>query len=284
MPKPLATLLLAATAALPLAAQARNYLLGVSEGTSGGTDHARVVLKYGGLAAALEKALGDGHQVNVVFVREFAQLEEGMKSGRLDLAMARPSDYPARGLRDYGYRYVASARPDGQCLIVVGKDSAIKTLADIKGQKIVMPEKVAYMTKFCTAELRNQGIDLAREDVNYVREQEAVTFYVDNGFAKVGAIASYSGAARKWVKAGGTILHKSVTQPYFPLVAGKVFSSEQIGAMQKTLLALPNSAEGQEVLKSIGIQGFDTGTEAKLRQLLDWLGCKDGACAAGKQP
>ncbi|WP_298429857.1 PhnD/SsuA/transferrin family substrate-binding protein [Ottowia sp.] len=284
MPKPLTALLLAIAATLPLAAQARNYMFGVSEGTSGGTDHARVLLKYGGLAAALEKALGDGHQVNVVFVREFAQLEEGMKSGRLDLAMARPSDYPARGLRDYGYRYVASAKPDGQCLIVVGKDSPIKTLADIKGQKIVMPEKVAYMTKFCTAELRNQGIDLAKEDVNYVREQEAVTFYVDNGFAKVGAIASYSGAARKWVKAGGTILHKSVPQPYFPLVAGKVFSSEQIGAMQKALLALPNSADGQAVLKSIGIQGFDTGTEAKLRQLLDWLGCKDGVCAAGKQP
>ena len=29
--------------------------------------------------------------------------------------MARPSDYPARGLRDYGYRYVASTKPDGQC-------------------------------------------------------------------------------------------------------------------------------------------------------------------------
>ena len=263
-------------------AQARELVLGISEGTSGGTDHARVVQKYGGLAEAIGKAIKD--DVKVVFVREFAQLEDGMKSSRLDLVLARPSDYPARGLRDYGYRYVASARPDGQCLIVVGKDSPIKTLAEIKGQKIVMPEKVAYMTKFCTAELRNQGIDLAKEDVNYVREQEAVTFYVDNGFAKVGAIASYSGAARKWVKAGGTILHKSVTQPYFPLVAGKVFSSEQIGAMQKALLALPNSADGQAVLKSIGIQGFDTGTEAKLRQLLDWLGCKDGVCAAGKQP
>lgn len=281
MPQPLATLLLAA-AALPLSTHARTFLLGVSEGTSGGTDHARVVLKYGGLAAALKKALGEGHEVNVVFVREFAQLEEGMKSGRLDLAMARPSDYPARGLRDYGYRYLASAKPDGQCLIVVGKNSPVKTLADIKGQKIVMPEKVAYMTKFCTAELRNQGIDLAKESVNYVREQEAVTFYVDNGFAMVGGIASYSGAARKWVKDGGTVLHKSVAQPYFPIVAGKAFSADQIGAMQKALLALPNSAEGQEVLKSIGIQGFDTGTETKLRELLDWLGCKDGACAAGK--
>ncbi len=275
-------LLLITLSLLSLASQARTYVLGVSEGTSGGTDHARVLIKYGGLARQLEKALGPGHEVNVTFVREFAQLEEGMKTGRLDLVMARPSDFPARGLRDYGYSYVASAKPDGQCFIVVGKDSPIRQLAEIKGQKIVMPEKVAYMTKFCAADLRHNGIDLAKESVQYVREQEAVAFYVDNGFATVGAIASYSGVARKWVAAGGTILHKSIAQPYFPLIAGKAFGSEQIAAMRKTLADLPGSPDGQAVLKSIGIQAFDTGTEDKLRKLLDWLGCTDGACAAGK--
>ena len=133
-------------------AQARDLVLGISEGTSGGTDHARVVQKYGGLAEAIGKAIKA--DVKVVFVREFAQLEDGMKSSRLDLVLARPSDYPARGLRDYGYRYVASVKPEGQCLIVVPKDSPIRQLADLKGKKIVMPEKIAYMTKFCRAELR----------------------------------------------------------------------------------------------------------------------------------
>ena len=67
----------------------RDLILGISEGTSGGTDHARVMLKYGGLAKSLSSALKS--EVKVVFVREFAQLEDGMKTGRLDLAMARPS-------------------------------------------------------------------------------------------------------------------------------------------------------------------------------------------------
>ena len=87
-------------ALLGTSAQARELIMGISEGTSGGTDHARVLLKYGGLAEAIGKALKA--DVKVVFVREFAQLEDGMKTGRLDLVMARPSDYPARGLRDYG--------------------------------------------------------------------------------------------------------------------------------------------------------------------------------------
>ena len=53
--------------------------------------------------------------------------------------------------------------------------------------------------------------------------------------------------------------------------------------MQKALTDLPASPDGEAVLKSIGIASFDTTSEPKLRQLLDWLGCKDGACAAGKK-
>ncbi|QTD44890.1 phosphate/phosphite/phosphonate ABC transporter substrate-binding protein [Ottowia testudinis] len=259
----------------------RDLLLGVSEGTSGGTDHARVILKYGGLAKALGGALKA--DVHVVFVREFAQLEDGMKTGRLDLAMARPSDFPARGLRDYGYQYVATAKPDGQCFIVVPKGSPIKSLDQVKGQKIAMPEKVSYMSKFCAAELRHNGIDADKQAVTYVREQEAVIFYITNGFTQAGAIASYSGAARKWIKDGGQILHKSVTQPYFPMIAKKDFTKAEIAAMQKALSELSQSPDGEAVLKSIGITGFDITNEAKLRQLLNWLGCTDGGCAAAKK-
>lgn len=270
---PLRTRLAATALALLLTApaQARELIMGISEGTSGGTDHARVVLKYGGLAAALGQALKA--DVKVVFVREFAQLEDGMKTGRLDLVLARPSDYPARGLRDHGYQYIATVKPEGQCLIVVPKDSPLKRLADIQGRKIVLPEKAAYMTKFCRAELRAQGIDLDQQAVTYVREQEAVVFYITHGFAQAGGLASYSGAARKWIAEGGTVLHKSVPQPYSPLIASRALSASDVAAAQKAVLALPDSAEGVAVLKSIGMpQGFDSGSEAKLRGLLKFLG------------
>ena len=263
--------LVALLAAATMSVSARDLTLGVSEGTSGGTDHARVLLKYEGLVKTIEAAIKK--DVSVVFVREFAQLEDGMKTGRLDLVMARPSDYPARGLRDYGYQYVASVKPDGQCLIVVPKDSPIKQLADIKGKKIAMPEKAAYMTKFCRAELRHQGIDLDKEQVTYVREQEAVTFYIKNTFAQVGGLASYSGAAKKWVAEGGTVLHKSVPQPYSPFIASKAISAADVAAIQKALLAMPGTPDGEQALKTMGMPGgFDTGTEARLRALLGWLG------------
>lgn len=263
-------LAIAMSAATPMAAHAEDMVFAVSEGTSGGLDAAQVIAKYKDLADAI--ARGMKTKVNVVLVRDFATLEDGLKTGRYPFVMARPSDYPARAMRDSGYNYVASAKPDGQCYIVVKKDSPLKTLADIKGKKIAMPEKVAYMSKFCAAELRTKDIDLDKEAVIYVKEQAAVTFYLDNKFADVGAIASYSSVGKNWEKNGDRILHKSVTQPYFPLVAYSKVKPEQIQEVQKVLLSLSSTPAGQEILKRIGVNAFDISAEAKMRELPKWLG------------
>lgn len=251
-------------------ARAEDLVMAVSEGTSGGLDHAQVIVKYQGLADVIGRSIH--RKVNVVFAREFAQLEEGMKSQRFDFVIARPSDYPARGMKLYGYKYLASAKPDGQCLIVARKDSGIRTVADLKGKRIVLPEQAAYMTKFCRAELRDQGLVLAKEKVQYVREQGAVTFYLENNFADAGGIASYSGVAKKWAKDGLPIVHKSRPQPYFPLIAGPNITEAQRADIRKALAAMATTPADQAVLKTVGIESFDTESEARLQALLDWLG------------
>lgn len=256
--------------ATPLASQAEDLILAVSEGTSGGLDAAQVIAKYKDLADAV--AAGMKTKVSVVFVRDFETLEQGLKTGKFTFAFARPSDYAARAMRDYGYRYVANAKPDGQCYIVVKMDSPLNTLAEIKGKKIAMPEKIAYMSKYCAAELLTKGIDLEKEAVTYVKEQAAVAFYLDNKFAEVGTIASYSGAGKGWEKNGDRILHKSITQPYFPIVASSKIKPNQIKDVQKSLIGLTSSPDGKEVLKRIGIEGFDVGGETKMRELPKWLG------------
>jgi len=252
----------------PARAQAQ-LVLAISEGTSGGLDHGRVIAKYQDLANVIGGALRT--KVSVVFAREFATLESGMKNGSFDFVMARPSDYPARGMRDNGYHYLASAKPDGQCLVIVPQASPIKSLADARGKRFVMPEQVSYMSRFCRAELRDRGIDLAKENVQYVREQAAVPFYMNNNFADIGAIASYSGPAKKLDKDGFRIVHTSIPQPYFPLVAHGRFKPEQLKAIQKELDALPDKPGGPDILQRIGIAAFDTSSEARMKDLLAWL-------------
>ena len=240
-------------------AQGRDLVMAISEGSSGGTDHARVIAKYQGLADAVGRSINQ--KVNVVFIREFSALEDGLKNQRFDLAMARPSDFPARAMRDHGYQYVSSAQPDGRCLIIVPQDAPYKTVADIRGKRMVLPDPAAYMTKFCTAELRDQGIDLSKERVERVQEQGAVPFYLTNKFGDVGGVASYSGVAKSIEKTGHRVLHTSVAQPYFPLIVKKSFTAAQIESMQTALRTLPDTEEGRGVLKSIGIDGFDTRSE-----------------------
>ena len=103
-------LVIAISAATPLSAHAEDLVLAVSEGTSGGLDAAQVIAKYKDLADAIGRGMKT--KVNVVLVRDFATLEEGLKTSRYAFVMARPSDYPARGMRDSGYNYVRRVVPE----------------------------------------------------------------------------------------------------------------------------------------------------------------------------
>jgi phosphonate transport system substrate-binding protein len=256
---------------LASAAARAESILAVSEGTSGGIDSAQVLAKYQPLADLL--AHGVGEKVSVIMVRDFAALEQGMKEARFKFVIARPSDYPARGLRDYGYQYVAHAKPDGQCWFIVKKDSNIKSLQDIKGKRIVLAEPFAYMAKLCAAELRDQGIAVEKENVQRIKDQQATGFYLQNGFGDVAGIASYSGIAKRWEKDGNRVIHKSVKQPYNPLIAQQSVPQQAIEKIRTDLDKLDQTEAGKNMLKNLGFDTFeyDQQGDKRLSELLVWL-------------
>jgi ABC-type phosphate/phosphonate transport system substrate-binding protein len=217
----------------------------------------------------MEDALGQ--KVQVRYVRYFKQLADGMRSGSFDLVMARPSDYPARGVRDHGYQAVTTTLPDGHCLLVVQKDSPFQTLADLQGKRLILPEEAAYMTHFCLAELRDQGVTFDRARVNYVKEQAAIPFALGNGLVQVGGIASYSGAAKKLEANGLRVIHTSRAQPYLPLVAGKRLTAQQVQHLRDAMVALSKTEEGGKALAALGLKAFDTQPQARMLALLEWL-------------
>lgn len=254
-------------------APAGGLVFAVSEGTSGGgaavTD-AQMATKYKPVVEVLERVLGQ--PVGVKYVRDFRLLEDGMKAARFDLVMARPSDYPSRGLRDYGYNAITTTQPDGHCLLVVKEDSPLKTLADLKGKRFILPEQVAYMTKFCMAELRDRGLAPPPHQVHFVREQAAIPFALQNNLSHVGGIASYSGVARRLEKEGLRVIHQSRPQPYLPLIAGARIPVDKTQELGAELAALARTEHGGKALAAIGLKGFDTGSQQRLLDLLDWLG------------
>ena len=271
----------AAPAAAAPAAAPTGLLFAVSEGTSGGgsavTDE-QIAAKYKPLTDVMQQALGQ--PVRVKYVRDFRALDEGMKSGTFDLVIARPSDYPARGVRDHGYRAVTTTRPDGHCLLVVPKDSPYKTIEDVKdigGKRLILPEDIAYMTTFCTAELRDRGLRVLPEQTYYVREQAAIPFSLNNKLAQIGGIASYSGAAKRLDKDGLRVLHTSRAQPFLPLIAGRRISPEQVAALRAGMVTLADTPQGASQLAAIGLKNFDTDPQPRLLALLQWLEAKTPA-------
>lgn len=253
----------------PVVASAE-LVFAVSEGTSGGgasiTD-AQMATKYRPLVDVMEKVLKD--TVRVRYVRDFAALEAGMRNASFDLVIARPSDYPARGVRDYGYSAVTTTRPDGHCLIVVRKDAPFKSLDELAGKSLILPEESAYMTKFCLAELRDRGMRLGK--VHYVREQAAIPFALANHLAVVGGVASYSGVARRLDAEGLRVLVESRPQPFLPLIAGRRVSAEQVQALRRALTELIQTEQGAAALGAIGLKAFDTEPQQRLLALLAWL-------------
>jgi ABC-type phosphate/phosphonate transport system substrate-binding protein len=251
-------------------APVKPVVLAISEGTSGGIDNAAAQVKYKGLADLIGKTLQK--PVSVVFVREFSDLDQGMKEQRFDIVMARPSDYPARGVRQYGYYFIATAEPSGHCALIVSANSPLKSVKELQGKYFALPERQAYMTHFCTAALRDEGIRLESSHVYYVREQNAIPFALDNKMADVGGVASYSGVYRKLRQSGKRLLYESVAQPYFPVIASRSLSPAERQSLQALLVNLKSMPDGQPELDRLAITGFVTTEQAKFNKLLDWLG------------
>lgn len=260
-------------AAWAQAAAPAPLVFAISEGTSGGgtgTNDATMAAKYKALTDVMEQALAP-HKVQVRYVRDFKQLADGIGQGSFDLVMARPSDYPARAVRDHGYQAVTTTLPDGHCLLVVPKDSPFQTLQDLQGKRLILPEEAAYMTKFCLAELRDAKLSFDKARVNYVKEQAAIPFALSNGLAQLGGIASYSGAAKKLEANGLRIVHTSRPQPYLPLVAHARISTVQVQQLREAMVALSQTEQGGKALSALGLKAFDPQPQARLLSLLNWL-------------
>lgn len=260
----------ATCASLPAAAQ-QKIVLAVSEGTSGGQDPLFVRERFQPLANLIGRTLKASVEIRVI--RDFERLEAGARTQAFDLLVARPSDYPARALRDYAYRFVATAKPEGQCVFIGPRDrKPFASLTEARGLRISLPEEVSYMAKLCRYALAQAGIEPANSQVRFQREQGAVAYIVENGFADVGGVASYSGVARDWSKKG-TVLWRSAPQPFLPMVASRNVSSAQIRQLQEQLLAL-RASDDEGVLRALQIDAFDASTEPRLRELADKLSPK----------
>jgi ABC-type phosphate/phosphonate transport system substrate-binding protein len=246
----------------------------VNEGGAANADAADILYRYQELGEVVEKALRV--KVSIVNARGRDRLKENLKSHAYGLLLARPNDVPAEAVRDWGYQPVVSAKEPYQTLFIVVKTSPIRSIADVKGRTILTPDQYSNMWRAASAMLRDNKIDMSREQVRAMRDQAAIGWSLENGFFDVGVVNSASGVGRSWEKNGGRVIARSRDQINMPMIASPKLTSAQVERLRAVMIGLDSTDEGQAILKKIGMPvGFkDTPRQAFL-DFLAWLGDLD---------
>jgi len=253
--------------------QAR-LLFAIDEGGAANADATETLGRYEEFSLIVGQVLGS--PVATVAVRDRTLLLASLKRQSYALLFARPNDVPAEAIRDYGYQPVVTEKEPARALFIVRKDSPLKSIADVKGNSILTPDRYSNMWRVANAMLRDNKISMANEKVRTMHDDAAIGWSMESGFFDVGVINSISAVGRTWEKNGGRVIARSPELPNMPLIASPELSAAQIAKLRAALLALNSNKNGQTVLKKIGLTGFKETSSQEFLDFLKWLGDFEG--------
>lgn len=243
-------------------------LLGVVEGVAEQMSMAEIQTKYKGLADHLSNVLNK--KVKLESTQSFRSAERNLKNQRYDFVFIRPSNVAAKALRDNKYQLVASAKAaDFAANFIVKKDSPIKSVADLHGKRVAMPEESSLMAQVGAAVMRDGKLNPEKESIQYARLQETVLTLVEQGHADAGVVAS--GQLKEWAKRGGVVAFKSKNLPFWSVIASPNVSAGDVEKAQKALVALESPDEVKRVLQPMTVKGFTVAGAQEYLDLLKWI-------------
>jgi phosphonate transport system substrate-binding protein len=245
-------------------------IFAINEGAAGNLTATDILFRYESFKPVVEKALGA--PVILFAVRDTKELRRSLATSSFALVMSRPADVLAEAVRDYGYQAVVSSTEPAHAIFIVKNDSPLKVITDVKGKKIVTPDRYAYMWRIANAMMRDSKISMANEQVRTMSDQAAIGWSMESGFFDVGVVASFSGVGRTWEKNGGRVIARSPELPNTPMIASQKISPAQVQRLRATLVSLQSTPNGAAILKNIGIAGFKEASSKTLVDLIAWLG------------
>jgi ABC-type phosphate/phosphonate transport system substrate-binding protein len=141
----------------------------------------------------------------------------------------------------------------------------------MKGKRFGMPDPDSITAVITRATLRDLGIDAAKSDIRTTRYQDAVPFFVENGFSDVGITGS-GAVVKDWQEKGGAVLLESKPVPIKHMIASTKMSESDVEKVRHVMLSLDKSEAGQKILAKLGYKGYESGDPQQLASLTKWLG------------
>jgi ABC-type phosphate/phosphonate transport system substrate-binding protein len=264
----LASLIMGLLTAAPAQAE---LVLAVNEGVTYYVTPTEIREKYKDLADLIGRHLKT--TVRVVPVDQYPVLRKGLDEQQYDLAFVHPAHHSLLSLRDGKYQLVVLTKgyTEYKARFLVSKDAQMKQPADMKGKRFGMPDPDSITAVITRATMRDLGIDSAKAEIRTTRYQDAVPFFVENGFSDVGVSAS-GAVIKQWQEKGGAVLFESKAVPIKHMIASTKMSDTDLEKVRALMLGLDKSDAGQKILAKIGYKGYESGDPQQLAVLAKWLG------------
>lgn len=220
----------------------------INEAVTGETNLFLLTNRYKGLADYLTTHL-KGQPIEmepVVDIQRFLTIAKG--TPKPELVFGKSVNQLAKLVRDNGYQPIVRRADPYKAAFIVGKDSPIKTLADIGQARIIMPDEFAATTAVARAELLRNN--LTNMKVMHVKYQEAVAQQIQSGLGQVGVVNPTT--AKKWVEGGGRVLAETQPVVNWSILASPALPGETVKHLRESLLAMNTNAS--PAMASIGVK------------------------------
>jgi len=281
----LVAIALASMLATGTAAQDKELVFGVTEGVTYQATPKEIRDKFAPLADYVGKATG--RRVKVVLVPAYNDVRAGMARQEYDLVFIHPAHVAMAEIKGGRYKAVAwtSGFTDYTVSLLINADGSLKALDDLKGRTLVTPDPDSITAMMVRAMLRTGKLPstTAKPDAQNAKEiaasvrvistryQDAVPFYIDNGFAQAGATAAKS-VVKSWTDKGGKVLVQSRAVPIKQLLVSSTMPAEEQDRIRTALLGIGQSKPGRDALDAIGYKGFVATNPEVEASTIAWLG------------
>jgi phosphonate transport system substrate-binding protein len=261
----------AALVLVAAAAPAADFVFSVTEGVTYQATPKEIRDKFEPLAQALGTALK--HPVRVLLVPKYDDVRAGLAKQEYDLAFIHPAHVALAEVKAGRYKTIAwtTGYTEYTVSLMVKPNDPAKELTDLKGRKLVTPDPDSITAWMVRAMLRKADIGANDLKILTTRYQDAVPFYLEYGFADVGATAA-NAVVKEWTDKGGKVFLRSRSVPikYF-IVSTKLPADEQ-ERIQRVLITLAQTEPGRQALGAVGYRGFVAPDHTVDVTAIDWLG------------
>lgn len=276
LPSPLAhaarlPLLAAALLLASAAASAQGLVLGVTEGVTYRATDPEIEAKFAPIAEALGKALKQ--PVSIKVLSTYKASRAAMQQQQVDLVFLHPAHLALESTKSGRYKTVAwtAGYTDYKVSFLCKDAQPISNWKDFAGKSLVTPDPDSITAVITRAMLREQGLQEGSVKLSTTRYQDAVPFYVQNGFTAYGATAS-AGVIKAWKGTGGKTCAESRAVPIKQWLASTKLDATATATVRETLLELSNTDAGKKALAASGYTGFIAPSAELEKTLITWLG------------